>query len=348
MGIQDGQHSLRFSLWIDGRTTQGLPVTATTYRELIEEVTFAEQLGFDGVWDTEHHGFADGYLPAPFTFLAYLAARTQKMRLGTNIVLLPLWPIRLLAEEAAVLDVLSGGRFTLGVGLGYVQHEFAAFGVDRKQRKERIEKGMQYLRAAFKGETLPDGHEGAGLPVTPRPMYGERFPIYMGGSSEVALDRIARLADGFLAAVNSNPGEELAKQWAILRPRLEQYGRTTDSFPIVASTHLWISDDPERDWTTMLAPALAYQADVYARMGTDAGQPRPTPTDPRKFPRQGLLIGTPDSVIKQIQELQKSVPLTEICFWSHVPGIPHDAVMAHLERVARYIFPAFKNVPATT
>ncbi len=127
MAIQDKRESLRFSLWVDGRTTRGQAVTTTTYSELMEEIIFAEQLGFDGVWTTEHHGFDDGYLPAPFTFLASVAARTRKMRLGTNVLLLPLWPIRLIAEEAAVLDVLSGGRLTLGVGLGYVQHEFAAW-----------------------------------------------------------------------------------------------------------------------------------------------------------------------------------------------------------------------------
>ncbi|HEY4384522.1 MAG TPA: LLM class flavin-dependent oxidoreductase [Ktedonobacteraceae bacterium] len=338
--------TLRFSLWTDGRTTRGQPVTATTYQELAEEVAFAEQLGFDGVWDTEHHGFVDGYLPAPFTFLSSMAARTQKMRLGTNVVLLPLWPIRLLAEEAAVLDVLSDGRFTLGLGLGYVQHEFAAFGVDRKERKKRMEAGISYLRAAFKGELVADGYKGAGLPVTPRPVQGERLPIYMGGGSEAALDRVARLADGFLAAANYHPLNELAAQWTILKPLLGKYNRNIASFPIVASTHLWVSNDPDRDWTTMLAPALAYQFDVYARMGTDAGQPTPAAIDPRKFPRQDILIGTPDTIIKRIQELQKSAPLTELCFWSHPPGIPHDAVMVHLERIAKRIMPAFKNVAA--
>ena len=147
---------LRFSLWTDGRTTRGQPVTATTYQELAEEVVFAEQLGFDGVWSTEHHGFVDGDLPAPFAFLSSIAARTQKMRVGTTITLFPLWPIRFLAEEVAVLDLLSHGRFTLGLGLGYVQHEFAAFAVDRKQRKKRMEAGISYLRTAFSMGEIED------------------------------------------------------------------------------------------------------------------------------------------------------------------------------------------------
>ncbi|GHO62085.1 monooxygenase [Ktedonobacter sp. SOSP1-52] len=343
MEMQNRQSPLRFSLWVDGRTTRGQPVTTTTYRELIEEITLAERLGFAGVWDTEHHGFDDGYLPAPFTFLAYLAAHVQKMSLGTNIVLLPLWPIRLLAEEAAVLDVLSEGRFTLGVGLGYVQHEFATFGVDRRKRRNRMEDGVHYLRAAFKGEPVPDGYQGQSLPVTPRPAQGEHFPIYMGGASEPALERVARLADGFLAAVNYNPLDELKSQCELLQKHLEQHGRDIHNFPVVASMHMWVSDDPERDWETLLAPALAYQADVYARYGTDAEQPRPPATDPKKLSRQGLLVDTPENVVKRIREMQTHTPLTELCFWSHPPGIPHDAIMAHLERVAQRVLPAFKS-----
>lgn len=338
---------LHFSLWTDGRTTRGQPVTATTYQELAEEVVFAEQLGFDGVWSTEHHGFVDGYLPAPFTFLSYIAARTQKMRLGTNITLLPLWPIRLLAEEVAVLDILSNGRFTLGLGLGYVQHEFAAFGVDRKERKKRMEAGISYLRTAFRGEPVADGYEGASLPVTPHPVQGERLPIYMGATTEVAIDRVARLADGYLAVSNIyHAFEGLTTPWTMLKPRLEKYHRNIALFPIVGCIHLWVSDDPDRDWTTMLAPAMEYQINVYSRMGTDAGQPIPAATDPRTLPRQDILIGTPDTIIKRIQGLQKKVPLTELCFWSHPPGIPHDTIMAHLERIAKQIMPAIKNVAA--
>jgi len=78
----------------------------------------------------------------------------------------------------------------------------------------------------------------------------------------------------------------------------------------------------------------------------DGGQLIPAATDPRMLPRQDILIGTPDTIIKRIQGLQKKVPLTELCFWSHPPGVPHDTIMAHLERIAKQIMPAIKNVAA--
>ncbi|EFH79855.1 LLM class flavin-dependent oxidoreductase [Ktedonobacter racemifer] len=335
---------LRFSLWSDGRTTLGQPVTTTTYKELMDEFCHADLLGFYGVWVSEHHGFDDGYLPAPFTFLAHIAARAEHLHLGTNLLLLPLWPVRLIAEETAVLDVLSEGRFTLGVGLGYVQHEFAAFGVPRSQRKKRMEEAIPYLRAAFRGEHVPDGYNGAPLPVTPQPAQGARLPIYMGANTEVALDRVARLADGFLASgfLSDAPEQEVVNQWHILQSHLKKYGRDSTSFPIVLSTHLWVSDDPERDWVTLLAPSMAYRQYVYAKMGTDVGKAMPAEPDPKSFKREHFLVDTPDNVVKRLQDLQAQVPFSELCFWSHPPGVPHQAVVENLERIARHVLPAFK------
>jgi hypothetical protein len=104
---------------------------------------------------------------------------------------------------------------------------------------------------------------------------------------------------------------------------------------------MWVSDDPERDWETILAPALAYQAQVYARMGTDAGQPQPPKMDPQTLRRTGLLIDTPEHVVRMIREMQTSAPLMEICLWSHLPGVSHEVVMAHLERVSKQVLPTF-------
>ena len=336
------RNALHFSLWSDGRTTLGQPVTVRTYEEIVNEFVYADQLGFHGAWASEHHAFEDGYLPAPLSFLAHVAARVEHLHLGTNLLLLPLWPFRVIAEEAAVLDLLSRGRFTLGVGLGYIPHEFAAFSVSRSQRKERMEAGISYLRAAFRGERVSDGENGTLLPVAPQPMQGAHLPIYMGATAEKALERVARLADGFIAAANTDPVETVKGQWSLLRSYLEKYGRNAEAFPLVVGTHLWVSDDPERDWGTFLAPALAYQQGIYARMSTDPGQPLPPMPDPQSFQRANFLVDTPDNVIRRIRAFRAMVPLTEICFWSHPPGVPHEAVMMNLDRLAKDVLPAFR------
>src|SRR5260370_32130528 len=101
----------------------------------------------------------------------------------------------------------------------------------------------------------------------------------------------------FLAETNVDTVRTLTDQWKRLKPHLERHGRDITSFPVIASTRMWVSDDPERDWETILAPALAYHAQVYARMGTDAGQPQPPKMDPQTLPPTGLPIHTPEHVV---------------------------------------------------
>jgi alkanesulfonate monooxygenase SsuD/methylene tetrahydromethanopterin reductase-like flavin-dependent oxidoreductase (luciferase family) len=129
------RNGVRFGLWYDfrnppnsGRSTQRL------YRETLDQIVYAEELGYHDVWLSEHHFVADGYLPSCLPVAAAIARSTERISIGTSIVLLPFHhPIRL-AEDAAVVDVISDGRFTLGVAVGYRLEEFATFGVDRRHR----------------------------------------------------------------------------------------------------------------------------------------------------------------------------------------------------------------------
>jgi len=126
-----------------------------TYQEALTLFEAADQLGYDVGWVAQHHFKAGaGYLPAPFPFLAAVAARTRRLRLGTSIVILPLeMPLRV-AEDAAVVDLLSGGRLELGLGSGSDPAEFEAFGVDMATRHQRTSEGIVTLKAALRGEQL--------------------------------------------------------------------------------------------------------------------------------------------------------------------------------------------------
>src|SRR5436305_7039308 len=108
------------------------------YPEALEEVVLAEELGFDSVWMEEHHGLVDHYWPSPMMVLAGFATRTSRIRLGTDVVVLPFYHPTRAAEDAAMLDVISNGRFTLGAAIGYRPAEFAMFGVDLERRGARF------------------------------------------------------------------------------------------------------------------------------------------------------------------------------------------------------------------
>jgi putative FMN-dependent luciferase-like monooxygenase len=145
---------------------------AERYRLAAEQIIHAERCGFDSAWVAQHHFHeAEGGLPAPLVFLAHVAARTRRIRLGTGIITLPLeLPLRV-AEDTAVLDMLSGGRLEVGIGPGGNMAAFRAFGLDSEERGRLTAEHLALLRAAWAGEALPGGdrlypaHPGLGARV---------------------------------------------------------------------------------------------------------------------------------------------------------------------------------------
>src|SRR5918911_4031055 len=273
-----------FGTWTELRPGPGRQPDPAHYAERLEEAALVEQLGLSAVWGSEHHAVEDGHLSQQLPFLAAVAARTSRIRLGTGVLLLPLYRARDVAEQAGVVDLLAGGRLLLGLGNGWAQREFEVFGVERGRRGRLLEEKLAYLRRAFADGAAPEGPGGELLPVGPRSPQPLGPPIYLGGSAPAALDRVARLADGWFALAHFR-WQQAADGWQVLPQALERAGRPTEGFPIVVGVHLLVSDDPERAWATQLAPALAYQLDRYNDWATDRGRPRPEPIDPARLKR---------------------------------------------------------------
>src|SRR6266540_2256153 len=324
-----------FGAWMDLRPGEGRQPDASYYAERLEEAELVEQLGLGAVWGSEHHADGDGHLSQQLPFLAAVAARTAGIRLGTGVLLLPLHRPRDVAEQAGVVDMVAGGRLLLGLGSGYAQHEFDAYGVERSARARRMEAGVAYMRRAFS-----DGLAGGYLPVVPRPAQQGGPPLLLGGMAPKALERVARIADGWFCLAHYRY-QRAADAWPLLREALERAGRPVDGFPLVIGVHLWVSDDPERAWATQLAPALAFQLDRYTRWATDRGQPEPEPIDPQRLRRSAVLCDTPMGTLAALTELQERLPFTHVCLWSRPAGIGHEAACANLERVAAEVAPAF-------
>lgn len=205
----------------------------------------------------EHHASSDGYLPSPIVLASAIAGRTQALR-TTITLLLPLYhPVRL-AEDLAVLDLVSAGRTDFLFAAGYLQEEFAQFGVDLHARGRLMEEGIEAIKAAWTGETFE--FHGAAARVTPRPLRQPRPPIAMAGSSPVAARRAARMADSF--APTTNP--TLIDAYRIERERL---GKDPGPLPAAATKMqviVGVSDDPDTLWDAV-GPHCLHEINMYAQ-----------------------------------------------------------------------------------
>jgi alkanesulfonate monooxygenase SsuD/methylene tetrahydromethanopterin reductase-like flavin-dependent oxidoreductase (luciferase family) len=171
------------------------------YDDLVPLAVAVEGAGFDALWVSEHHGLEDGYLPSPLPALAAVASRTSSLILGTGLALAPLYhPLRL-AEDAAVVDQLSGGRLVLGLGMGYAAAEYSSYGVDLGSRGTRMADLLRFLRRAWSGEELSwqgEAIQGDRLRVTPVPRQAGGVPVWVGAYATEAVRRAGALADGHI------------------------------------------------------------------------------------------------------------------------------------------------------
>ena len=233
----------------------GLNVVPVRLEQLVQVAQRAEQLGFESLWVGEHAltpvEIAGGYPGAtgkppfapdsrfvePFATLAHLAAVTSRIRLGTGILILPLHPPLAIARSIATVDVLSGGRVSLGLGVGWMREEFDAVGQDFTTRGRRTDEMLQVLDVLFTQERPRFDGEFYRLPemgFEPKPVQRPRPPFLVGGSSEAALQRAARYGDGWYGG--QEPPEEAASVVTRLRELREEHGRAHLPFEITVLT----------------------------------------------------------------------------------------------------------------
>lgn len=334
-----------FGLWYDFRQPRPFEQDyASFYAECLEEIEAGESFGLTDVWLSEHHFVDDGYLPSPLVVASAIAARTTTMRIGTNILLLPMHhPLRV-AEDAAAVDLVSGGRFTLGVGQGYVQHEFEVLGFNRKNRPSLFEEGIEVIRQAF--ETGRTGYEGKrwrfdDLPFEPRP--SGKLPIYAGAFADPAIDRAARLADGFLASAG---GGAFGETYRKVREALERHGRMDEKFPYIASGVAFVHEESGRA-REIVGPAITYQRNRYAEWGTDREKPRPEEIWEEDLPWDRYLVGTPEVVAEGLISLYREAPYDHFCFWGRLPGVTHEQALENMRLFAAEVAPKVREAVST-
>ena len=297
---------------------------AEHYQRAVELVVEAERLGADAVWLSEHHLFDDGYLPQPLTFAAALATRTQRLRIGTAIVVAPLRHPLHLAEEAAIVDVLSGGRLELGLGAGYAANEYAAFSADVTRRFSTTDAVASEVRRLLDG--------GA---VTPPPLQ-RPFPIWLGYQGPQGARRAGRLGFGLLSLSPASLDP--------YREGLAEGGHDPARARLGGVVNIVVADDPAAA-SERLVPFYAHQTNTYRRAHGDGQTIESTVEELRsalvaKGALPGLAVLTPADAIAAIRARTDGLPVEHVYFWASIAGMPDDLVQRHVELLLREVRPA--------
>ena len=305
------------------------------YRICLEQCAWADQHGVgDVVVVSEHHAMEDGFLPAPFTMAAAVAACTKRVMISIAAALIPLHdPIRL-AEQIAVLDLVSGGRVNFVAGAGYAKHEFEMAGVERKQRGKLLEEYVEVMLKAWTGE--PFEWRGRTVQVTPTPKTKPHPLIFMGGSSEAAARRAARLKLPFFPAL----GDERLVAW--YRDEAAKVG--FDS-PFCLLPHgpgfVHVTDDPDAVWER-LAEYAWYDAETY-RSWQAPGQSSEVTTkasSPEELRKEGIYrVVTPDECVALAEELG---PMGTIVLHPLMGGMPAELGWSSLRLFGEKVLPRIR------
>ena len=272
---------------------------AELYREALDMCAWADERGFATIGLGEHHQSPDGYLPAPLLFASAVGACTRNVRVKVSVLLAVLYdPIRL-AEEIAVADLCLGGRLDVGLGVGYVEADFAVFGKDFHTRGAELDELLPLLRRAWTGE--PFEYRGTTVQVTPRPVQ-DPMPIFVGGASRRGVERAVELADGYFP-----PG--MPAGWNRYRRLTVEAGRPDPGeYPAHGPIFLWVTNDDKEEVWTRLAPHIRHQIGSYAAWTEAAyGEPQGpfVPSRDVESLRQGgaYEVLTPDEAVELIAAL---------------------------------------------
>lgn len=318
---------------------------AQRLRDLRAQVRAAREAGFDSIWAGQHFLTDPLAMLQPMPLLGYLAAEAEGMTLGTNILVLPLLNPVQVAEEAATLDLITNGRFVLGVGLGYRDVENAAFGIQARDKLGRFVEAITIIRrlftedrVTFRGKhfTLEDVH------LSLRGVRPGGPPIWIAASVDAAVKRAGEIGDGWI--ITFYPSMKMLKpQMALYKQAAAASGRPMpQEFPAIKE--VYVAETNERA-VSEARPYIEGKYRAYASWGQDRFLPDDEKFDQpwEKFAPGRFIIGDPDTVIKEIEWYEREIGLNHIIGRIQWPGLPQERALECIRLMGRYVIPHFRR-----
>ncbi len=336
---------MRFGLFGGARSSGSGPEgDSIGYRRYIDYVLRAEDLGFHSVFMVEHHFTGVGQVSSSLQLLSYLAARTSRIRLGTAVVVLPWHNPALLAEQAATLDLLSGGRLDLGVGKGYRDGEFKGFRIPIEEATDRFEETMTFLRQAWSepGRFSFNGRywRFEDVIIEPRPVQRPHPPFWMGAGSPRSIEKAA--GEGYNLLLDQvAPIDVIAGRVAHYRQARAEAGRPLGQYEVAVARGLQMvrTEGERQEALEVRARVLRNIGDLARGPGAERYHKLSAEGAAALAGEEAALLGKPDEITRRLKKLEAGGV-------DYVLLVDPTGSTATLETFAREIMPAFAS-PAT-
>lgn len=326
---------------------------AEVYAETLRQIQVAEDIGYDTIWLTEHHFAEDGYSPSVMPIAGAVAARTQRVRIGSYLALTSFNNAIRFAEDAATVDLLSNGRLDLALGMGYAPHEFAGFGVPQSQRRSRYLEFIDVIQGLWTNEHFSyqgEHYQIDNARLMPKPVQQPHPPLWVGARAPAALDRAA--AAGFhFAGGTGNADEQRIYDEALVR-----HGRNPSDHHVAQLYWVHVAESDELAWENA-ASAYHWVASSYGAMlaaaGDFAGDERvqQVPTvaelraefEARKASGEPMLFepifGSPETVGNRLERAVATSRHTHLVLSMHLPSLDPALAQRSMELFLKEIKP---------
>ncbi|MDY6765530.1 MAG: LLM class flavin-dependent oxidoreductase [Halobacteria archaeon] len=313
------------------------------YDEMIEIGKAVDRAGLDSAWVSEHHFTDDGYLPGTMPSLSALGSVTSEIEIGTCIALAPLYDAVRLAEDGATVDLVSNGRLTLGMSIGYRDLEFEEFGIPKEERVDRTVEAVNLLKGAWTPGPIDYQTEFHSISpdtsVTPKPSQDPHPPIVLSGGAKPAVRRAARIANGWVAP-SSISIEGVRKRTEDIEKVREKEDIEGD-FQVYVIQHGFVGESREDAWEKMKSGYLYIQrkyAEWYAGESIEE-----LPDERVEELRDQAIFGTPEQVIEGLEEYRDALG-GDIHFIlrTYHPGVGTETMVECIERLGEEVAPHFR------
>jgi natural product biosynthesis luciferase-like monooxygenase protein len=326
------------------------------YKNFFDEVSYTEELGFDSIWLGEHH-FCRYICPAPQIIAAAIAQRTKKLRIGTAIVLLPHHdPVRL-AEDYALVDLLSGGRLDFGVGRGFIKATYDGFNQSMSESRERFNESLELIERAWQQSTFSyhgKFYTANNVTILPRPLQKPSPPVFMAAAvSPESFVAAGEKGHSILLAPFIQSQGALKENVRLYKETLQRSGYSPDKLEIVAGYHSFVDESAARACQKWESRYMRYMHFVGSLINPEeynspqyeswrrSGEALRQVTWERMYPTQ-VLCGDPAQCVERIGLMQEEFGVTHFWVYTDLGSLEQHEVLSSLERFATQVMPQFR------